>query len=605
MSGLNQYRELLKAHFGYADFRPHQLPLLRKIEAGHDCLGVMPTGGGKSVCFQVPALADSSGITLVITPLISLMHDQVRELQALNLPAAFISGELDLQTRQQVLRQASSGKLKLLYVSPEMFSKPDFVNQFRRHHPIARIVFDEAHCLSQWGHDFRPSYVLSAKMLDKIRSVYQQHQIKQPQVIALTASATPMVERHIAKLLSVELNQITRSSLARENLSFQWVPVRNDEQRKRELLTLVQKHKREPVLVYANSRRHVDMLQKMLLLSGVEAARYHAGLSKQERQQAQDDFLNNTAQVMIATTAFGMGVNKPDIRVVINYEAPRSIEDYYQMIGRAGRDGKLATGYLLCNPSDERTRLLKSADYSMPTSIQVLAVYNTLVALQEEMPGETLAFATPTLAKFVNMTNPQTDWSLNFLRRHGVLVSPPHAHESDGFFVRPLKQARFESVDEMRQHRIRASMAMIDYADTRECRQKTVLAYFGETLHQDCLLCDNCKKKYDKPSNEHPIATAAHNRAQLLALKERLRSMRTRLSRQLNVPPFLIASDAAIQAVAKTPPQSEDALATAFKWNPMQQQRFGAAFYSVLVSAGMAPDTDKAQDTGSAQAARD
>ena len=336
---MNPKLQCLKTHFGYDAFRPGQEAIIDALLAGRDVLNIMPTGGGKSVCYQVPALL-LPGVTLVISPLISLMRDQVTQLVHSGIPAAFLNSTLTWRQYQLALERARAGRYKIIYVSPERLETPAF-QELAANLDIRLVAVDEAHCISQWGQDFRPAYLAIARFIAGLP--------RRPVVGAFTATATPRVRRDIAALLELRepLEQVT--GFDRENLFFE---VRRPFSKDGELLRLIRERPEECGIVYCATRRTVEEVCGLLQQNGLSATRYHAGLEAEERRANQEDFLFGRERIMVATNAFGMGIDKPDVRWVIHYHMPRDPESYYQEAGRAGRDGAPARCILLYSGSD-------------------------------------------------------------------------------------------------------------------------------------------------------------------------------------------------------------------------------------------------------------
>ena len=316
---------LLKTHFGFDRFLPLQEEIIRWVLAGKDAFVLMPTGGGKSLCFQLPALR-LPGLTLVISPLIALMKDQVDALQANGLPAAFINSTLSYAEIEQIQRQAQAGKLKILYVAPERLIVRDF-QLFLRNIQVSLIAIDESHCISEWGHDFRPDY----RNLKKLRDIFPE-----VPVMALTATATLKVREDIISQLSLEKAKIFISSFNRPNLSYSVLPKKDSYD---QLLSILREHQQDSAIIYCFSRKDTEHLAADLRREGFRALPYHAGLESEARRTNQEKFIRDEVQIIVATIAFGMGIDKPDVRLVIHYSLPKSIEGYYQETGRAGRDG--------------------------------------------------------------------------------------------------------------------------------------------------------------------------------------------------------------------------------------------------------------------------
>lgn len=331
--------DILKKYFGYSDFREGQEMLISSILSGRDVLGIMPTGAGKSLCYQVPALL-MPGITLIISPLISLMKDQVQALNQAGIHAAYINSSLSESQISKALRLAAAGQYKMIYAAPERLETYEFL-QFAQQAEISMLTVDEAHCISQWGQDFRPSYL---KIVQFIRQLPRR-----PILSAFTATATEKVKEDIVCVLGLREPQVLVSGFDRKNLYFAVEALRKKEGY---VTAYIQEHRDESGIIYCATRKNVDMLCDMLISQGIAATKYHAGLSGDERRQNQEDFIYDKSPVMIATNAFGMGIDKSNVRYVIHYNMPQSIENYYQEAGRAGRDGERAECILLYSPQD-------------------------------------------------------------------------------------------------------------------------------------------------------------------------------------------------------------------------------------------------------------
>ena len=333
---------LLQHYFGYGEFRPGQEELVDGILAGRDVFGIMPTGGGKSICYQLPGLM-LPGVTLVVSPLISLMHDQVMALKAAGIPGAYVNSSLTFPQLRAVYRNMLLGKYKIIYVAPERLQSDGFLEAVEQMN-ISMVAVDEAHCISQWGQDFRPSYL---KIVEFIRLLPRR-----PVIAAFTATATQKVREDVKRILDLRSPVEVVTGFDRPNL---WFEVRHPDMKDGELLRLLEARKRRSGIVYCATRKSVEQVCQLLTDRGYAATRYHAGLEERERMENQNAFLYDEKTVMVATNAFGMGIDKSNVNFVIHYNMPKSLEAYYQEAGRAGRDGSNADCILLYAPRDVQT----------------------------------------------------------------------------------------------------------------------------------------------------------------------------------------------------------------------------------------------------------
>lgn len=334
-----QALRMLETYFGYTSFRPAQEAPIASLLRNEDVIGIMPTGAGKSICFQIPALC-KEGLTIVFSPLISLMKDQVDGLLVQNIPAALINSTLTQAEFNKTMYEVRSGKIKLLYIAPERLGSNFFCSVLRAL-PIAQVIVDEAHCISEWGHDFRPSYRLIGEWLNSLP--------KRPIVGAFTATATKYVENDIKKLLGLDKANVYVTGFDRPNLSFSVIrtPKRMDY-----VVHYVRQHANENGIIYCATRKDVDRVYENLTRAGIKVGHYHGGLSDEVRREMQNAYADDKLQVMVATNAFGMGIDKSNVRYVLHYQMPRNMESYYQEAGRAGRDGAPAECILLYSGQD-------------------------------------------------------------------------------------------------------------------------------------------------------------------------------------------------------------------------------------------------------------
>jgi len=484
-------RALLARHFGYPAFRPGQEELVRAAMAGRDALGVLPTGGGKSVCYQVPALA-LGGLTLVITPLISLMEDQVRRAVAAGLRAAHMSAGQEAAVRRDTLERARAGALDILFVAPERLSLAGFVEALGSE-GIRLLAVDEAHCISEWGHEFRPSY----REIGRVRAL-----VRAP-VLALTATATPHVRTDVVASLSLRDPLVVVRSFDRPNLS--WAVLRGGgyAERARRVGRLL---RRVPgsAIVYAPTRQTVDDVRDALAGLGILTEAYHAGLAAAERTRVQETFMSGACRVVVATNAFGMGIDKADVRLVAHIQLPGTLEAYYQEAGRAGRDGKESWCVAFHGPEDGA--LARGfTDRSHPPAEVLRAVHRALreradgsgevrlepAAAEEGLPGacapDQLRGALLALAR---------GGGLRILGDLGALevreAESQAARQAQPLRVGVLPSARLAPALALRQGALEKLGAVRRYAATRGCRRRALLAYFGEEAPRRCGACDRC-----------------------------------------------------------------------------------------------------------------
>ncbi|MBW8686609.1 RecQ family ATP-dependent DNA helicase [Chitinophaga rhizophila] len=401
--------DILRKYWGYAQFRPLQEDIIRAIISGKDTLALLPTGGGKSICFQVPALM-KPGLCLVVTPLIALMKDQVANLQKRNIPAAAIYAGMYYQDVERLLEEARRGKYKFLYVSPERLQSNRFL-EYCDGMPVNLLAIDEAHCISQWGYDFRPAYLEIAAIRNYFPAV---------PVLALTASATPEVQRDICSKLLLQEAAVFTKSFTRANLSYSVI----EEDNKPEKLTHILQRVSGSAIVYCRNRKRTREIADMLEQQGIPATYYHAGLTGEERTARQELWINNRIRVMACTNAFGMGIDKPDVRVVIHYDATDALEAYYQEAGRAGRDEQKAYAVLLYQ-QQELKEMLKALVLQFPETTEIREVYQCLVNYLQVPVGSAEGiyydFDINDFVRKFNLNITVTYSSLRILEQEGIL----------------------------------------------------------------------------------------------------------------------------------------------------------------------------------------
>jgi ATP-dependent DNA helicase RecQ len=495
----------LREHFGFSDFREGQREVIDTVLSGKDAVVVMPTGSGKSLCYQLPAMM-LNGATLVVSPLIALMKDQVEALQGRRLPATFINSSLHPGEQLARIAALKRGEFKLVYVAPERFRSPRFLTALQSV-KISLFAVDEAHCISTWGHDFRPDYL---RLKDAIQS------LGQVQAIALTATATPYVRRDIIQQLGLRQPQTFVSGFDRPNLS---IKVAHTEKLANKLHQIVHLAKRTDGsgIIYASTRKAVEELGVELRQHGLTASLYHAGMSDAIRAKAQDDFMSNRVQMIVATNAFGMGIDKPDIRFVVHYQMPGSIEAYYQEIGRGGRDGLPSTCLLLFNYVDKNTHDF-FIDGSYPDISVVQDVYDALFSAGTRH----IELSTSELAARAGVRNElAVQSSIYLLERAGhiqrLVTGRNFRDERSKRKARPILlldasptklRVNARELSARGDFERRKLREMIEFCYASTCYRAYILDYFGDRHHQrQCGTCGNCRP-YTTPAK---VVTTANS----------------------------------------------------------------------------------------------
>lgn len=608
--------ELLQRHFGFTEFRPFQREVIEAVLAGRDVVAVMPTGGGKSLCYQLPALVDD-GLTLVVSPLISLMQDQVKHLQEFGIEAAALNSQMDGETRRRTVRQAQQGQLRLLFMAPETLLLPDTLSWLPRCR-IARLVVDEAHCISRWGHDFRPEYRRILEVRKRLGEV---------PVLALTATATLQVRRDIVETLELRDVAVFVAPFDRPNLFLSVQPRRGDGLA--QVLEFVAAHPQQSGIIYCSTRRQVDELNDQLQAAGIQSLPYHAGLDDETRIRNQRRFVYDEVQVMVATIAFGMGIDKPDVRFVLNYSLPQDPESYYQQIGRAGRDGDPADCLLLHAPGDFNT-----ARYMINQSY--------LEHRDDGLKAEGEA-RLQHMGAYIKHRSCRRKWLVNYFGDSGVgdrckmcdacraaVVEPPmvpqtahtHAHilnavsapDAGGDDLTEPARLFLECVRQVRQ-----SFGVTHIIDIlRRSRSKKVLdrkhdrlASYGQGTHlrkeQWQQLVDLLFRQHRLVQDEHgalhltaqgqavldgaqvfgrlgggPLRTPTAETPEDSSLFEHLRSLRWELANARGTPAYTIFPDRTLREMATHKPQSLDEIANIYGVGEHKLAQFGEVFVEAI-----------------------
>ena len=584
---LNNARQILQKFYGYEDFRPGQKKVVESLLNKNDTVAIMPTGAGKSICFQIPALL-FEGVTLVISPLISLMKDQVDSLRQLGIAAVYINSSVSKAQLYKDLQDISAGFYKIIYIAPERLTSEYLPDSFKNLN-ISMVAVDEAHCLSQWGHDFRPSYRNILNFTNSLR-------IK-PIISAFTATATPEVKTDIINLLGLKQPNVFVTGFDRPNLYFS---VLRGEVKDKFVIDYVKKHQDEAGIIYVGTRKDVDALQVLLEIKGIKAGRYHAGMTDEERNQMQEDFLYDNLSVMVATNAFGMGIDKPNVRYVIHYNMPKNMEAYYQEAGRAGRDGLSGNCILLYSPQD--TQLQKFLiSKSTESEIRQQLEYKRLQSMVDycHTPQCLRAFILHYFGEFDveehcdNCSNCKLEGELIDITidAQKVLSCVYRMHERFGvkMIAEVLKGSKSAKVKQFNFERLST------YGLMKERKLKDI---------SDLILRLSAMQYLDITESQYPVVTLNELSWQVLRgqkkvwqkmvivkkakakgeLFEALRSLRKELATKEKLPPYMIFSDATLTQMATDKPTDLELMKNIRGVGEFKLQKYGEEFLTVIKS---------------------
>lgn len=578
---------ILKKYYGYDHFRPGQEKIIHRIVQGSDVLGIMPTGGGKSVCYQIPAMM-LDGITLVISPLIALMKDQVDDLRLRGIPARLLNSSLEMEETRAIQKEIAAGQVKLLYVAPERLENEFFIHWVQGL-SVTQVAVDEAHCISQWGHDFRPSYQNISSFIQKLKT--------RPIVTAFTATATPLVQTDISNQLQQKNPFVHISSFNRDNLTFS---VENPYDRKERLLELLEKD--VPQIIYCSTRDTVEDVHDFLQKEGYSVCKYHAGLSIDERNVAQDAFIMDKVPTVVCTNAFGMGIDKPDVRQVIHYNMPKDLESYYQEAGRAGRDGDPAHAMMLYSNKDIGTNkyfIRQSGDQFAAEKLQKIIAYSMARRCLRKIILNYFGEETVDRCENCSVCLDKGEYEDRTVDAQKILscIGRMDQRFGMGMVGRVLKGSRDKRIKEWKFDRL-STYAILKDVDRKEIKDLITTLVAEEFLrlgdHEQLiitkrggdLLKGNEKfsfKKSDRPKRPSRVSShALHLDTLDSKVFEELRALRNQIAGEEHVPPYAILYNTHLENLARFKPTTLSEIREMPGFGDVKTKKYGQRFIDKL-----------------------